>query len=662
MVALVWGRTESIMNRVCGNYEYLKLLSKSYPSISAATTEIINLQAILNLPKGTEHFLSDLHGENEAFLHILKNASGVIKTKINEIFSTTMTEAERGLLATLIYYPEDKLEIIKKNTDDVEDWYRVTLYHLIELCRNVSSKYTRSKVRKALPKDFEYILDELIHTNDLSHNKHEYYDQIIRTIIKTERADAFIIALSKLIQRLTIDHLHIIGDIFDRGPRADIIMDELLKYHSVDIQWGNHDIVWMGAASGSEACIANVIRNSLKYNNFDVLEDGYGISTRPLITFAMEAYRDDDCTLFMPEISGGIKNENPDFMAAKIHKAITVIQFKLEAQIIKRHPEYRMESRIFIDKIDYETGTVVIDGKEYALLDKNFPTIDKDNPFALTEQEEEVINHLKRSFMHSQKLQEHVKFLFSKGNMYKVYNGNLLYHGCVPMDENGDFTEVDFFGEAISGKAYIEKAEKLARRGFLGLGDEKQDGIDFMWYLWCGSKSPLFGKSKMATFERYFTQDKDLHHEEKDNYFKLADKREICDKILAEFGVYGERSHIINGHVPVQIKNGQSPVRADGKLLVIDGGLSKAYQSKTGIAGYTLIYNSYGLILAAHEPFESTTAAIQEERDMHSQSVMLESPRKRTLVMDTDTGARIKKEIRELELLLDAYRSGLLTE
>lgn len=650
------------MNDVCSNYEYLKLLSKSYPSISAAATEIINLQAILNLPKGTEHFLSDLHGENEAFLHILKNASGVIKTKINEIFSTTMTEAERRLLATLIYYPEDKLEIIKKNTDDIEDWYRVTLYHLIELCRNVSSKYTRSKVRKALPKDFEYIIDELIHTNDLSHNKHEYYDQIIRTIIKTGRADAFIIALSKLIQRLTIDHLHILGDIFDRGPRADIIMDELLKYHSVDIQWGNHDIVWMGAASGSEACIANVIRNSLKYNNFDVLEDGYGISTRPLITFAMEAYGNDDCRLFMPEISGELKNENSDFMAAKIHKAITVIQFKLEAQIIKRHPEYRMESRIFIDKIDYETGTVVIDGKEYALLDKNFPTIDKNNPFALTRQEEEVINHLKRSFMHSQKLQEHVKFLFSKGNMYKVYNGNLLYHGCVPMDENGDFTEVDFFGESLSGKAYIEKAEKLARRGFLGLGDEKRDGLDFMWYLWCGSKSPLFGKSKMATFERYFIADKELHHEEKDNYYKLVDKKEICDKILAEFGVCGERSHIINGHVPVQIKNGESPVRADGKLLVIDGGLSKAYQAKTGIAGYTLIYNSYGLILAEHEPFESTAAAIQEERDMHSKSVMLESVRKRTLVMDTDTGARIKKEIGELELLLDAYRSGLMTE
>lgn len=650
------------MNDVCSNYEYLKLLSKSYPSISAAATEIINLQAILNLPKGTEHFLSDLHGEHEAFLHILKNASGVIKTKINEIFSTTMTEAERRLLATLIYYPEDKLEIIKKNTDDVEDWYRVTLYHLIELCRNVSSKYTRSKVRKALPKDFEYIIDELIHTNDLSHNKHEYYDQIIRTIIKTGRADAFIIALSKLIQRLTIDHLHIIGDIFDRGPRADIIMDELLKYHSVDIQWGNHDIVWMGAASGSEACIANVIRNSLKYNNFDVLEDGYGISTRPLITFAMEVYGDDECSLFMPEISVEIKSENSDFMAAKIHKAITIIQFKLEAQIIKRHPEYRMEDRILIDKIDYETGTIVIDGKEYTLLDKNFPTLDKNNPFVLTEAEEEVINHLKRSFMHSQKLQEHVKFLFSKGNMYKVYNGNLLYHGCVPMDENGEFTEVDFFGEALSGKAYIEKAEKLARRGFLGLEDEKQDGLDFMWYLWCGNKSPLFGKSKMATFERYFTQDKDLHHEEKDNYYKLADKREICDKILAEFGVCGERSHIINGHVPVQIKNGESPVRADGKLLVIDGGLSKAYQAKTGIAGYTLIYNSYGLVLAAHEPFESTLAAIQEERDMHSQSVTLESPIKRTLVMDTDTGARIKKEIGELELLLDAYRSGLITE
>ena len=650
------------MDDVWSRYEYLKLLSRSYPSISAAATEIINLQAILNLPKGTEHFLSDLHGENEAFLHILKNASGVIKTKIDEIFSTMMKEAERRSLATLIYYPEAKLEIIKKDTDDIEDWYKVTLYQLIELCRNVSSKYTRSKVRKALPKDFEYILDELIHTNDLSHNKHEYYDQIIMTIIKIGRADAFIIALSKLIQRLTIDHLHILGDIFDRGPRADIIMDELLKYHSVDIQWGNHDIVWMGAASGSGACIANVIRNSLKYNNFDVLEDGYGISTRPLIAFAMEAYGNDDCRVFMPEVMGGITNDTSDFMAAKIHKAITVIQFKLEAQIIKRHPEYKMDDRILIDKIDYDKGTIIIDEREYVLLDKRFPTIDKNNPFALSEQEEEVITHLKRSFMHSEKLQKHTKFLFSKGNMYKIYNGNLLYHGCVPMDESGGFAEVDFFGKTLSGRAYIEEAEKLARRGFFGLGDEKQNGLDFMWYLWCGNKSPLFGKNKMATFERYFIDDEGLHSEEKDSYFKLADKEEICDKILREFGVSEERSHIINGHVPVQLKKGESPVRAGGKLLVIDGGLSKSYQTKTGIAGYTLIYNSYGLILAAHEPFESTAAAIEEEMDIHSQSMTLERSSVRRLVMDTDTGMRIKKEISELELLLEAYRGGILTE
>lgn len=650
------------MNENYSEYEYLNLLSKSYPSISAAATEIINLQAILNLPKGTEHFMSDLHGEYEAFLHILKNASGVIKSKIHDIFSTTLSKAERNTLATLIYYPEAKLALMKQKCDNLDDWYKITLYRLIELCRNVGAKYTRSKVRKALPKDFEYILDELIHTNDLSYDKHEYYNQIIKTIIKTDRADAFIIALAKLIQRLTIDHLHIIGDIFDRGPRADIIMDELIRYHSVDIQWGNHDIVWMGAAGGSEACIANVIRNTLKYNNFDVLEDGYGISTRPLTTFALETYADDECELFVPKNLENIKTGTSDKMAAKIHKAITVIQFKLEAQLIMRHPEYKMKNRTMLDFIDYENATIVIDGKKYELLDKNFPTIDKNNPFKLTQQEADTMARLKQSFLHSEKLQAHVGFLLSKGNMYKAYNGNLLYHGCVPLDENGEFEVVELFGTKLSGRAYVERAEQTVRCGFFGVDAEKQNGLDFIWYLWCGSKSPLFGKDKMTTFERYFIADAETHKETKDNYYRFVETKQVCEKILREFGLEREDSHIINGHVPVQIKKGESPVKAGGKLLVIDGGLSKAYQAKTGIAGYTLIYNSYGLVLASHEPFESAAAAIEEEKDMHSESVILETSLKRKKVSDTDNGARIKQSINELEKLLAAYRSGILTD
>ncbi len=643
-------------------YEYLSLLAKRYPTIASAATEIINLQAILNLPKGTEHFMSDLHGEYEAFLHILKNASGVIKNKIHNVFSNTLSKAERDSLATLIYYPEQKLSHIKKNCENLEDWYKITLYRLIEMCRSTSSKYTRSKVRKALPKDFEYILDELIHTNDLSSDKQEYYNQIIKTIIKTDRADACIIDLAKLIQRFAIDHLHIIGDIFDRGPRADIIMDELMRYHSVDIQWGNHDIVWMGAAGGSEACIANVIKNSLKYNNFGVLEDGYGINTRPLTTFAVEAYKDDECLLFMPKNPENVDTGTEDAVSAKIHKAITIILFKLEAQVIKRHPEYEMDGRTMLDFVDYKKGTITISGNEYKLLDTSFPTIDPENPFELTEQEKDVVARLRQSFLHSEKLQAHVKFLFSKGNMYKAYNNNLLYHGCVPLEKNGDFSKVRIFGEELSGKAFVDRAEKAARCGYFASGKEKQNGLDFLWYLWCGSKSPLFGKDKMATFERCLIEDEKTHKEEKDSYYKLIENAEVCERILNEFGLTEKGAHIINGHVPVQIKKGESPVKAGGKLLVIDGGLSKAYQEKTGIAGYTLIYNSYGLVLSSHEPFESVQAAIEYEKDMHSESVILESSLTRKKVMDTDIGKQLKKNIAELEKLLKAYREGVLTE
>ncbi len=645
-----------------GEYEYLKLLSKSYPSISAAAAEIINLQAILNLPKGTEHFISDLHGEYEPFLHILRSASGFIKTKINDIFGTTLSKSEQNSLAILIYYPEAKLAIVKKSEENIDDWYKITLYRLIELCKNASSKYTRSKVRKALPKNFDYIIDELLHIDKSSLNKHEYYHQIIHTIIQLGRADAFIVALAKLIQRLVIDHLHIIGDIFDRGPRADIIMDELLRYHSVDVQWGNHDIVWMGAAGGSEACIANVIRNSLKYNNFDVLEDGYGISMRPLTSFALEMYGEDACERFLPKNLENIKTGTSDFVSAKMHKAITIIQFKLEAQLILRHPEYEMQNRILLNLVDFDNGTIEIDGIKYEMLDKNFPTIDKSDPFRLSDREEDVINRLKMSFLHSEKLQSHVEFLFSKGNMYKTYNGNLLYHGCVPLNSDGSFTEVDFFGEKICGKAYIDKAEQVVRSGYFALGEEKEQGLDFMWYLWCGSKSPLFGKDKMATFERYFIGEDEVIKENKDYYYKFIESKQTCEKILEEFSLDEEGSHIINGHVPVEMKKGESPVKAEGKLLVIDGGLSKTYQSKTGIAGYTLIYNSYGLVLSSHEPFVSTSVAIEEEKDMHSKSVILENSAKRKFVSDTDTGAVAKKKINELNMLLNAYRSGILTE
>lgn len=643
-------------------YEYLKLLSLSYPSISAAAVEIINLQAILNLPKGTEHFLSDIHGEYEAFLHILKNASGVIKTKINDIFETTLSKAERNSLATLIYYPEEKLSIIKKKGENLEDWYEITLYRLIELCKKASSKYTRSKVRKALPAEFVYIIDELLHTDRLNTDKHGYYHQIINTIIQTGRADAFIISIAKLIQRLVIDHLHIIGDIFDRGPRADIIMDELLKYHRVDIQWGNHDIVWMGAAGGSEVCIANVIRNSLKYNNFDVLEDGYGISMRPLTTFAMEQYADDECRRFYPANPENIKTGTSDMVSAKIHKAIAIIQFKLEAKLILRHPEYDMRNRTMLDFIDFDNGTIEIENRKYELVDKNFPTIDRENPFELTEREEDVISRLRLSFLHSEKLQKHVKFLFANGNMYKAYNGNLLYHGCVPLNEDGSFAETEFFGEKLSGKEYIDKAEQVARSGYFGLGAEKERGLDFIWYLWCGRKSPLFGKEKMATFEKYFIDEKEALKENKDSYYSFIENEDVCKRILSEFSLKEEGGHIINGHVPVRIKKGESPVKANGKLLVIDGGLSKAYQEKTGIAGYTLIYNSYGLILSSHEPFESTQIAIEQEKDMHSESVILEKNLKRKLVSDTDSGAEAKKKIEALTKLLEAYRGGILQE
>ncbi len=655
--------TEALLTE---NQKFLELLAKEYPTIQAASTEVINLQAILNLPKGTEHFLSDLHGEYEAFLHILQNASGVIKVKIDTIFGNTITESERRVLATLIYYPEEKLALIKaKGTDNMEDWYRITLYRLVEVCRVAASKYTRSKVRKALPKDFDYIIEELLHTNDYSLNKEQYYEQIIRTIIAVGRADAFIIALAKLIQRLIIDRLHIIGDIFDRGPGAHIIMERLCRYHAVDVQWGNHDILWMGAASGHDACIADVITNCIKYNNFDTLEDGYGINVRPLATFAMEIYGDDDCHSFLPRTTYHTDSTpNEARRAAQIHKAIAVIQFKLEGQVILRHPEYCMDDRLLLRHVDFGKGTVEIDGESYPLNDTIFPTIDPADPYRLTEEEAQLVEKLRLSFLHSDKLQQHVKFLYKNGSMCLAYNGNLLYHGCIPMEPDGSFSQVTIGGKPRSGKDYIDYADKLARQGYFARPDspEKAAGMDFMWYLWCGPKSPLNGKNRMTTFERYLIDRQSTWAEIKDPYYTYIESKETVVRILAEFGLTDPYSKIINGHMPVKISKGESPVKAGGRLLVIDGGLSKAYQPVTGIAGYTLIFNSYEMVLCAHDPFDSVQKAVAQEADIHSSSQIIEKMPRRIFIRDTDDGARIQSRISDLEMLLAAYRKGLIKQ
>lgn len=647
--------------------KYLTLLAEQYPTIKSACTEIINLNSLLKLPKLTEHFLSDIHGEYESFLHILKNASGVIKDKIKTTYGRTLSKKDRMILSTLIYYPEQKLELIKKTTPNINDWYKITLYHLIEICRVISSKYTRANIRRALPEDFGDIIDELIHANtDSGTDKESYYSEIITQIIDLGQADAFIIALSNLIQRLAIGRLHIIGDIFDRGPRADIILDKLLGYHSLDIQWGNHDISWMGAAAGSYACIASVLSISTKYNNFDCLEEGYGINLRPLTIFALETYANDPCKCFVPRNPNKVKTTQHDnAFWAKVHKAIAVIQFKLEGQVILRHPEYEMDSHLLLDKIDYKTGTISICGKQYPLKDTNFPTIDPADPYKLTDEEDALMEKLRSSFLHSEKLQKHVKFLYAKGSMYLCYNQNLLYHGCIPMNSDGSFREVILEGTAVSGKALLDKAELIARNGYFSKHGtkEKADGEDFLWYLWCGCYSPLYGKNKMTSFERYFIEDETTWIEIKDPYYELIEQPEVCDRILNEFGIDPNSfSHIINGHVPVKIKKGESPVKADGKLLVIDGGLSRAYQAQTGIAGYTLLFNSHGLLLSAHDAFESVDSAIKEEKDIHSTLETIAYAPKRLLVLDTDNGKELTKRIDALHALVRAYLQGTVKE
>jgi fructose-1,6-bisphosphatase-3 len=645
--------------------DYLKLLSKQYPTIDAASTEIINLQAILNLPKGTEHFLSDIHGEYESFNHVLKNASGVIKRKINDVFGNSLRETEKKEIATLIYYPEQKLELITAKEPYLEDWYKITLYRLITICKVISSKYTKSKVRKALPKDFSYILEELIHEDGERLNKQDYYYQIIETIIRLDRANAFIIAISKLIQRLAVDRLHIIGDIYDRGPGPEIILDTLMNYHSLDIQWGNHDILWMGAAAGSKACMCNVLRIALRYGNLNTIEDGYGINLLPLATFAMEYYGNDPCVRFIPKVSPERKlSEKEINLTAMMHKAISIIQFKVESQVIKRHKNFKMEESLHLHKIDYEKGTINLNGKEYELNDTSFPTVNPKNPYKFIPEEQELVEKLKSSFINSEKLQKHIRFLFSKGSMYLKYNDNLLYHGCIPMNPDGSLKTVMMDGQGYKGKAYIDKLERIAREGYFNTSDPdaKQYGVDMLWYLWCGPNSPLFGKDRMTTFERYFINDKETHVEPKNAYYDLREDEEACKNILREFDLDPENSHIVSGHVPVKVVKGESPIMANGKLLVIDGGFSKAYQSVTGIAGYTLIYNSYGLMIASHESFESTAKAITEGKDILSSTVILEYTTTRKRVGDTDVGSDLKCQINDLCMLLKAYRKGLIKE
>ena len=646
---------------------YLQLLSQSFPTVAEASTEIINLQAILNLPKGTEHFLADIHGEYEAFIHVLKNASGNIKRKVNELFGNTLRETEKRELCTLIYYPEQKLELVKHNETDIDDWYHITLHQLVAVCRDVSSKYTRSKVRKSLPADFSYIIQELLHEHTEDHDKTAYVNVIVDTIISTGRADDFIIAIANVIQRLAIDSLHILGDIYDRGPGAHIIMDTMRKYHSWDMQWGNHDILWMGAAAGNDACICNVIRLSLRYGNLPTLEEGYGINLVPLATFAMETYKNDPCTEFIPKTTGGASqlDEKTLRLTAQMHKAIAVIQFKVESQIIVKHPEWKMNDRCLFEHVDYQNGTIDLQGKTYKMSSCSFPTINPAAPSELSPEEEILISKLHHSFSVCEKLHKHIRVMLQHGCMYGIYNNNLLFHASCPLNEDGSLKEVEIYpGKKYSGRALMHHTGMQIRTAFQqdSAPEERDYAIDYFLYLWCGPDSPLFDKSKMATFERYFIADKETHVEEKGYYFKLRDDEEVIDHILDAFGVVGSNRHIINGHVPVRTLKGENPIKANGKLMVIDGGFSKAYHNETGIAGYTLVYHSRGFQLVQHEPFTSAEDAIKRGTDIKSTTQIVEMSNRRMLVADTDIGVELRKQIDDLEELLYAYRHGYIKE
>lgn len=642
---------------------YLKLLAREYPNIQSACTEIINLQAILNLPKGTEHFMSDIHGEDEAFLHILNNASGVIKEKIDMIYANSMDAEERKSLAALIYYPERKMAEILRSHIDKEDWYRVTLHRLIDVCGVITSKYTRSKVRKALPRDFEYIIDELLNTNYYDRNKEQYYENIIATIIDVGRSEAFIVALANLIKRMAVDRLHIVGDIFDRGPHADVILDRLLAHHSVDIEWGNHDVLWMGAAAGSQVCIATVLNNCMQYSNLDIIENSYGINLLPLAMLATEAYQ--EAKHFAPKNQPEEYFKPKDYeLISKMHKAITVIQFKLECQVIAAHPEFQMDDRRMLRQIDYNRMTISLGGQEYALKDTDFPTIDPAYPERLTKEEEDVMEALVSSFQNSEKLQRHTRFLYQVGSIYKCFNGNLLFHGCIPSTPEGEFETFTFDGKLLSGKEFLDYADTIARQGYYGEegSEERQYGQDFLWYLWCGRNSPIFGRDHIATFERMLICDEATWEEKKNPYYTLYNEEEYCDKILREFGLTGENSRIINGHVPVKVKEGEGPVKAGGKLIVIDGGFCRAYQKYTGIAGYTMFFSSHGIRIAAHQPFESVEQAVRWNKDIQSTTVISENLPNRVYVSETDVGKQLKMKIADLKRLLAAYQYGLINE
>lgn len=656
----------SMTQRVENDRRILELLSQSFPNISAASTEIINLEAILNLPKGTEHFVADLHGEHDAFRHILKNASGNIKRKVTDIYGTSLRENEIRELCALIYYPEEKLQLVKSTESNLENFYNITLHQLVSVCQSVSSKYTRSKVRKALPKEFAYIIEELLHESPSDYDKQAYFNRIIETIISTGQADSFIVAMCRVIQRLSIDQLHILGDIYDRGPGAHLIMDMLCQYGRFDIQWGNHDILWMGAAAGNDCCIANVLRISLRYGNMSTLEDGYGINLLPLATFAMEVYGDDPCTEFCAHIDKDdhSHSEKTLKLVSKMHKAIAIIQFKLEGQMVKRHPEWNMDDRNLLEQINYSDGTITIDGNKYQLSDNHFPTINPDNPYELTHEELHLVHKLHHSFTISTALRRHIDCLFSHGCMYGIYNSNLLFHASLPLNADGSLKEVDVNGTKYKGKELMYQIGMLVRSAFNDDTPEAEKSYarDYYWYLWCGPDSPLFDKSRMTTFERYFIKDPEAHKEEKGHYYSLRQDEKICDMILDEFGVTGKQRHIINGHVPVRTQKGESPIRANGKLMVIDGGFAKAYHKTTGIAGYTLIYHSTNFELVEHEPFTTVEEAIRNGTDIVSTTKMVEQTAERIRVRDTDKGKILQSQIDELTELLYAFRHGIIKE
>ena len=646
---------------------YLSLLAKQYPTIQDASREIIQLQSVLSLPKGCEHFISDIHGEYEAFLHVQNSCSGVVKEKLDSLFATSMAHTDREELATLIYYPEEKLEDLKARIADMDEWCSITIHRLVEICRLVTARYSRSKVRKALPASYSYIIEELLHTHQDDPEKKDYFESIISTIIDTGEAPDFISAICGVIKRMAVDRLHLVGDIFDRGPRADIIMDSLLEHHSVDIQWGNHDVLWMGAASGSRTLVATVLSNSIHYNNLEVVETGYGISLRPLSVFANEMYKDCNVSRFAVKLTGDDAaqyTEKDKLLSARMHKAITVILFKLEGQKILRHPEYGMDDRLLLDKIDYGNQSVTIDGVKYHLEDCDFPTVDPANPYALTEEETAVIDQLTASFLHSEKLQRHIRFLYSKGSIYKIYNGNLLFHGCVPMAPDGSLLTFTLGGKTRTGKEFLDFADTAARQAYyLPLGSkERQLGMDFLWFLWAGRNSPIFGRDRMTTFERRLIKDESAWTEAKNPYYTLYNDPAICESVLKEFGLDHRHSHIINGHVPVKAKKGESPIKGGGRLVVIDGGFCKAYQATSGIAGYTLTFNSYCFQIIAHQPFAGKDRAVRENYDMAHSSTVFERLDRRMKVADTDEGQQIRVQINDLRRLLDAYRAGAVLE